>query len=260
MPSRLLIVDDMPLITSTITHIVQRQGLAFETIVEASSGLEAIEQARILQPDIAIIDIRMPGMDGLEAAAIIKHEQPKIRIVFLTAYDEFSYVQKALQLGARDYLLKPVRPNQLTSLLDQLLLEIEQEQQREESELKQTLRPDTLPVSTKREPVKRAVAFIQQHYDQPDISLEDVAKAAYLSASHLAYLFKQELGISYKQYLTAQRIDSAKRLLSTTDWTVDTIAEHVGYPNVTNFYRLFQRETGMTPATYRKTENEQSNS
>jgi two-component system response regulator YesN len=73
-----------------------------------------------------------------------------------------------------------------------------------------------------------------------------------LSPSHLASLLKERLGLSYITYLTSIRIEQAKKLLRTTDLTVAAIAERVGYPNVTNFYRLFQRETGLTPGAYRQ--------
>jgi len=194
----------------------------------------------------------------LDAATIIRNEIPKTRIIFLTAYDEFAYVQRALQLGARDYLLKPVRPKQLTELLNKYLDEIKKEQAAQLSSGHRNFSSGYSSVS-KNDPVKRAVAFIQQHFDRSDIALDEVAKAAHLSASHLAYLFKMKMGMSYKQYVTAQRLDAAKRLLHTTDWTIDVIAEHVGYPNATNFYRLFQRETGVTPAMYRNQKEETDN-
>lgn len=247
MPS-LLVVDDTPLIRSTIVNLLEREHLSFSAVFEARNGVEAVECARRKKPDVVLMDIRMPGLDGLEASSQIRAELPNTRIVFLTAYDDFGYAQKALKLGAVDYLLKPVRPAKLVEVLDKLLEDI-----RADAATNNLLVPikSSTPQSIRRDPVKRAVAFIQQHYDRP-ISLAEVARSAHISPSHLAYTFKNSLGTSYKQYLTAQRIDAAKRLLQTTDWAVEVIAEQVGYPNVTNFYRLFQRETGQTPASYRR--------
>ena len=90
------------------------------------------------------------------------------------------------------------------------------------------------------------------HHNRPDISLNEVADAVNLSSSHLVHLLKEQVGLSYKSYLISLRMDAAKHLLRTTDLPVAAVAETVGYENVSNFYRLFHRETGCTPAAYRR--------
>lgn len=241
-----LVVDDTPIIRSTILKIVQGSGLGFTRISEASNGAEAIEAARAHPPDVVVMDIRMPGVDGLEAAAVIRRDHPRARIVFLSAYDDFAYVQRALKLGAVDYLLKPVRPAALRDLLRSF----------EEADAPNLggLPATALAVDTagRSDPVKRAMAYIRQNYRSPTISLAEVAEAAHLSTSHLAHRFRQKYGVGYQQFVTSLRIDAAKTLLATTDLSVGVVAEDVGYPNLTNFYRLFQRETGATPAAFRR--------
>ncbi len=251
MPS-LLVVDDTHLISTTIARLVEEEKIGFNTVLEARNGLEAVDCARRVKPDVILMDIKMPGMDGLKASAIIRAELPDTRIVFLTAYDEFAYAQAALKLGSVDYLLKPIRPAKLLEILRQLVDDVRADAAKAVSPAMNGADAPAPASPVKRDPVKRAIAYIQQHYDQPKISLSDVAEVAHLSPSHLAHILKETLGVSYKQYLTAQRMDAAKRLLQTTEWTIDVIAEQVGYPNVTNFYRLFQRETGQTPSAYRK--------
>ena len=116
----LLLADDLPIIRSTIARIVAREKTELYPIVEASNGEEAVELARRILPDIVLMDIKMPGMDGLQATAIIREELPATKIIILTAHDEFSYVQKALKLGAVDFLLKPVRPVKLIEVLNEV--------------------------------------------------------------------------------------------------------------------------------------------
>jgi two-component system response regulator YesN len=125
----ILIVDDMPVIRSALMRIISQQNGIFFPVLEAANGEEAVNLARTHKPDIILMDIKMPGLTGLQAASIIQQEQPDIKIVMLTAYNEFSYVQKALKLGARDYLLKPVRPNKLMQLLAEIRQEIQSERQ-----------------------------------------------------------------------------------------------------------------------------------
>jgi two-component system response regulator YesN len=108
------------------------------------------------------------------------------------------------------------------------------------------------PLHPNKDAVQLAIEHIHQSYQNPDISLRDVAREVGLSSSHLGYLLKDRVGMSYSQYLTSLRVKYAKKLLRTTSMTVSAIAEAVGYPNPTNFYRIFQRETGQTPNAYRQ--------
>lgn len=120
----ILIVDDMPIIRSTLTRIISEQESVFSPIFEAANGEEAVALSRAHKPDIIIMDIKMPGLTGLQAISIIQQEQPDVKIVMLTAYDEFSYARKALKLGAWDYILKPVRPQKLMQILTEIREEI----------------------------------------------------------------------------------------------------------------------------------------
>ncbi|MFO7681079.1 MAG: response regulator, partial [Chloroflexota bacterium] len=124
---KILIVDDMPVIRSALVHILEEENSGVSVIWEATNGEEAVQLARDHKPDIILMDIKMPGLTGLQATAVIRREQPEVKIIMLTAYNEFAYVQKALKLGARDYLLKPVRPAKLLELLAEIQQEIEQE-------------------------------------------------------------------------------------------------------------------------------------
>jgi len=194
------------------------------------------------------MDIRMPGVDGLDAAQVIRSEFPEARIVFLSAYDDFPYVQRALKLGATDFLLKPIRP----SILRELLIKLAGPSTQESAS-----RPAAAHASLENgrsDPIARAGAYLRQNFRSPSISLAEVADVAHLSPSHLAHRFRKQIGVGYQQYVTKLRIEAAKTLLTTGDLPIAEIAEKVGYPNLTNFYRLFHRETGATPAAWRRAE------
>ena len=530
----LLVVDDIALIRNTIVNTVIKEKLDLFPVFQAKNGEEAVRLARQHQPDIVFMDIKMPGINGLQATAMIRGELPNTKIVMLTAYDEFAFVQEALKLGAVDYLLKPVRPSKIIDIIRtiQTMLKEDEERQRAlrearqrlaealpiieanlvddliydqsleqgnvhenlrqlnkvmtmpavmlvsindfnktvkrlkpqkirekydmltviiqstvnnpekvlfgswqlgqlavilstdfqwetieaqkklgeeisldidrqlhipvtvsfgrrytafsdvalsfseartarqygqadstvvhvaeitgltaphayayplalEKELLESIRlkqedislelmnalvdnllfnykdmPQTLysyfaelltlisrttidigaqapavldlshrqmavlfsspsPAQLRswalncitelmsisyfeaekpnRDSVQLAIEYIHKNHHDPELTLGDVAEAVGLSQSHLAYLLKERIGISYSKYLATLRIRHAKKLLRTTSMTVSAIAETVGYPNTTNFYRNFQRQTEMTPKAYRET-------
>ncbi len=118
--SSILIADDAPIIRSSLLRILSQQGSAFGPVWEAENGEVAVALARKYRPDIILLDIKMPGLNGLQAIDLIRQEQPETKFVMLTAHNDFSYVQKALKLGVHDYLLKPVRPNKLIEILREI--------------------------------------------------------------------------------------------------------------------------------------------
>lgn len=143
----LLVVDDTELIRTTIVNTVLKKGLGISSVFEAENGEEAVKLARQHQPDIVFMDIKMPGMNGLQATAIIRKELPNTKIIMLTAYDEFSFAQEAIKLGATDYLLKPLRPNKLIEVLNTVQAKIQEDakQQRALTDAQQRL-AETLPM------------------------------------------------------------------------------------------------------------------
>jgi DNA-binding NarL/FixJ family response regulator len=111
-PIRVLLADDHPLFRKGIASLLSAEP-GFEIVGEASNGQEAIEKALDLMPDIILMDISMPGMNGLEATQRIKQEIPYVRIVILTVSDEDQNLFEAIKNGAQGYLLKKIDPQTL---------------------------------------------------------------------------------------------------------------------------------------------------
>ncbi|MEW6650228.1 MAG: response regulator [Chloroflexota bacterium] len=123
----ILVVDDLPVIRSGIIHILEQHVPHRQPFFQAADGHSAVMQARTHKPEVVFLDIKMPNQTGLQAMAQIKAELPDTRVVVLTAHNEFAYIQKAIQLGAKDYLLKPVRPQHLVEVIEKIFAEIMQE-------------------------------------------------------------------------------------------------------------------------------------
>jgi two-component system, NarL family, nitrate/nitrite response regulator NarL len=109
---RVLLVDDHPMTLAGIkTYLSEKKGI--EIIGEAYNGKEAVELAKALSPDVVLMDISMPILDGIQAARILKKESPQAKVLFLTMHDNKEYFEEFLNSGGRGYILKNASPEEL---------------------------------------------------------------------------------------------------------------------------------------------------
>jgi two-component system response regulator YesN len=132
---RILVADDEPIEREALRVLVQRHLPEAEVVGEAGTGTQAVALAESLRPDIILMDIEMPGLSGLEAFHEIRLRAPGIRCVIVSAFDYFHFAREAMRLGAVDYLLKPVKRDQMVEVLSRLAREIAQERRRREDDL-----------------------------------------------------------------------------------------------------------------------------
>ena len=113
---RVLVADDQPLMR-TAYDMTLRGEEDMELVGEAANGQEAIDEARRLHPDVILMDVRMPVLDGVEATQVVSSEDPAVKILILTTFDIDEYVVEALRAGASGFLLKDVRPDELVQAI-----------------------------------------------------------------------------------------------------------------------------------------------
>jgi DNA-binding NarL/FixJ family response regulator len=104
MPTRVSLADDHSLIRQAFRALLEKQG--FQVVSEASNGQEALRSVEKTQPDVAILDIGMPVLNGVDAARELVKSSPKTKVILLTQHDEDQYVMEALRVGVRGYVLK----------------------------------------------------------------------------------------------------------------------------------------------------------
>jgi two-component system, response regulator PdtaR len=114
-PMRILIAEDETIIRLDLRELLERSG--FEVVAEARDGEEAVELARSVSPDLALLDVKMPKLDGIDAARQILDERP-IPIVMVTAYGEQELVSRAVEAGVFGYLVKPFRESDLLPAIE----------------------------------------------------------------------------------------------------------------------------------------------
>lgn len=149
---RLLIADDEPLERQALQYIIKKNFPEIEVVGETGDGASAVRIALSEKPDIVLMDIRMPGIDGLEAAKSILDVLPNASVIMLTAMDDFSSAKQALTIGAAEYLLKPVRPDELVGTLRTITAKINEMKSKQEEEARL------------RENVEKAKPFIQMGF------------------------------------------------------------------------------------------------
>jgi DNA-binding NarL/FixJ family response regulator len=105
MTIRILVVDDHPIVRQGLKTLLEGHS-GWEVIGEASDGAEAVEKARNLSPDVMVLDVTMPRMNGLEACRLIRRHSPDMEILFVTQHDSPQMMREALEAGARGYVVK----------------------------------------------------------------------------------------------------------------------------------------------------------
>ncbi|MDD3705181.1 MAG: response regulator [Clostridiaceae bacterium] len=138
---KLLIADDEYLVLDSLKMIISKNMNNIDIVGTASTGREAIEKAIELKPDIIFMDIRMPGIDGMEAIRQIRAADSNVLFVIITAYEFFDYAKEAINLGVSEYILKPINKSKVIEILENLSVNIKQNRRilLREAELKERI-------------------------------------------------------------------------------------------------------------------------
>ena len=128
---KVIITDDEIQIRKGLRMKVDWEAEGFDIAGEASNGKEALELLRNMEIDLVITDMRMPIMDGLELAKRCQQEFPKVKVIVLSGYSDFELVRGSMKEGVKDYLLKPVAPDELVEALQKIRMEIEEERRKQ---------------------------------------------------------------------------------------------------------------------------------
>ncbi|BBI35415.1 response regulator [Cohnella abietis] len=126
---KVMIVDDEPWSRKVIKQLGEWDSLQLTIVGEAEDGSEGLRLIDELQPDIIVTDMRMPGIDGVDLLKALKERHPLLKIIVMSGYDDFVYLKQAIHSQAKDYLLKPVDPDELNAALAQCVKELEQTKQ-----------------------------------------------------------------------------------------------------------------------------------
>lgn len=250
---RVLVVDDEPIERMMLSKTLEKLVGDSCQIFEAQNGREAVEIFEEEKIQIAILDIEMPGINGLEAARMMREINEECVIIFITAFDNFSYAKQAISVRAIDYILKPYENKEIIyaieegkRLIDRYFSGTSENEQSEDSlSLEENI--GDIRLSLARETIDN---YIKAHYME-DISMHNLAYVMNYSDAHFCKLFKQCFKVNFTSYLTEYRINIAKGMLEDPRLNIKDIGVAAGYTDSNYFARVFKRVVGCTPTEYR---------
>jgi len=132
---KLMIADDEQIVLDGLKFIVEDLFDNIEIVSMVNSGREAIEAVHDIVPDIVLMDIKMPGINGIEAIEAIKKKHQEVKFIIISAYEQFDYAVQAVELGVSDYILKPVLQHKLVEVLTKAMNEITEEREQKVREM-----------------------------------------------------------------------------------------------------------------------------
>lgn len=248
---KVLFVDDEEIIVQgVLKHISKLKELDI-TAAGAFSGEEALAMMKLFRPDLLITDIHMPGMNGLDLIQEVQRDGLCPRCIVLTAYEEFEYARRALEMGVLGYMVKPIDWDELDNRLRQLCGESQSKAQVEDV-LRQYEPLYAHTLIQKLSPTLRKITrYIQKNYAN-DLSLMQLSCQTGLTESYICILFKKELDITFLDYVNELRLYQAMRiLLESPKLPVRNVAPMVGYHSERQLYRLFNTLLNITPQQFR---------
>lgn len=264
---QVLIIDDEKPVRQAIMAHGHWEELGIDRIYEALEGESGLAILRESCPDIVMVDMKMPRMDGVRFLEIAAQEYPRIKYIVISGYDDFEYTRPAIRAKVLDYLLKPVIEAELNAVLRRAVGELNRERQQETASdilnqvnrfasnervfWKGRLEKQPHRQSQQKKYLHAIRDYIDQNYFR-EITLQDFAGRYFLSKEYLSKLFREEFGYNIYAYVLRIRMAKARELLADPEMKVLTIAEHLGYQDHNYFSRAFKTYYGMTPTEYRE--------
>ncbi|HDR8968250.1 TPA: response regulator [Burkholderia vietnamiensis] len=253
--TRLLVVDDHADHRSLLAEFLRQQN--FRVFV-ACDGLDGVNKARAVRPDLVLMDIKMPGCDGLTACRSLKADPVTsgVPLIFLTASSQPEERVAGLEAGAIDYITKPFH-------FDEVKLRVALHLRLDgiANEVKSNVGPHPLDSDATNIDLalfRQVQSIVLSNFaDEPDV--EALAARIGTSPRRLSLAVKRSIGLTVFDYIREQRLKESRRLLLESNSDIVTIARAVGYTNGANFATAFKARFGVSPSMLRRTGTHSNN-
>lgn len=233
-----LIVEDEALECKAMVHLVKSGFPDVREVMTARDGETAVRIAVRERPDLILMDINLPLLDGLAASRQIRKQLPDIKIIMVSAYSDYEHLRESIRTQALDYIVKPYSVETFQEAIEQAVKDSRKE----------------VPLYGKAGTIQKIKKYLEMHYAE-NITLQDVADEICLDKSYLGRLFKEECQMTVMGCLREVRLAKAKELLL-RGMNSSEVAEKTGFGDAAYFAKSFRQATGVSPARYRETENQ----
>ncbi len=246
---KVLISDDERLERMAVRRVLDKSYKGDVQIYETENGRKAIEIIEDNEIHIAILDIKMPGVSGIEVARELRARYPHCKIIMLTGFAYFNYARECIKIGVMEFLVKPFLDEELDKTLQQAFASFEEENSNNQliEEVEEQIESD----ETDNDWVCQIKSMIQQRY-MKEISMEEFASSVGFSTYYFSRMFKQEFGVNFVDYVSDLRLKKACELLREGKCSVKEVCFKVGYSEPTYFARVFKKAYGMTPSQFQR--------
>lgn len=240
---QLIIIDDEEHVSNGISNIFPWENVGFEVVGIFTDGESAFRYLKSHVVHVIMTDIRMPILSGIDIAKQLSKEYPDIKVIFMSGFSDFEYMKSAIIHSVCDYLLKPIKYEELLTCFQRICEQLNQEKNIKEPEQNQSYYSQIITTT---------LQYIDQHIK--DASLEEIAIKVKMSPCYLSRIIKEKSGRNFSTYLLEARMKKAAVLLRSIDYKHYEIAFMVGYDNPKNFSRTFKQYYGISPKEFREQE------
>jgi two-component system response regulator YesN len=258
---KVYIIDDAILVRKELVLTVPWESLNCNVVGQSGNPQVALQEIIDLEPHIVITDIKMSHMSGLDLIQALKEKGCEAEFIVISAFSEFEYALSAIKLDVQDYLLKPISDAELLNALKKTMQRIEDK--KESSIIKQRIQ-DTYQLKKAKINLledsvnsklniylRKAIEYILLHFNE-ELTVRDIANQFLISESYLTKLFKQELNITFIEYLTQVRVRKSIEFMKDPGLPIYRITEMVGYKDYRYFSAVFKKQIGVSPSEYQK--------
>jgi DNA-binding response OmpR family regulator len=250
-----LLVDDSP---SDLRLLIDLVSAAKIRLRVAFDGQDGLDKALMHQPDLILMDVNMPGLDGFAACRQLKAQQrtQSIPVIFLTAANDLDHRLQGLAVGGVDYISKPFHEQEVLARV-RIHLDLSMNRRQSSSALARAIEVEVddidVAVVERRSDVlvRLATTHLRQNLNAPP-SPAELAHLVGTNEKRLNQAFHEQFGMPVFSWLREERMRQARRLLTTADVAVASIGDYLGYSTPANFAKAFRERFGMTPSTLRQ--------
>lgn len=251
-----VIIDDNKIAVKAIIKSVNWKKLDCCVVGTAFDGVAGLKLIQELSPTIVIIDIQMPGFNGLDVIKKLQHDHHKQRFIIISGYSQFEYAQKAIHYGVSDYLLKPIMTDEMEYAILKAVNALRGSPVMSNPEDMDELERRLYEIRQKNESysrlVKKAVEYVDLNVEKNNM-LKEICEELVISTGHFSKCFKREIGIGFVSYVTMVKMEQAKKLLKDPKKRINEVATMLGYQDYAYFFQVFKKQFGYAPSEVKGT-------